>query len=83
MNMDSIKRQLAELDFPRLCRFAFSTEEHPRCVVLCNDGNEWAVSIHPTDGTRPQIYYHGSQRDCHTAYEELLTLFSVPSATLA
>lgn len=75
MKYKRLVKQLKELDFPHLIRCASTREVHPRVVALSHDGKESAVSIHPSDGTRAQIYYHGSRSACRSAYMELLKLF--------
>lgn len=76
MSMKLLRSQLAEMDFPNLCRFALTQEEHPRYITLSDDGMEYAVTIHETHGGQPRLYYHGSRRDCTEAYKSLLSLFA-------
>ena len=46
MSEERIRKQLVDLDFPNLCRLIVTAEVHPRCIALCHDGKEYAVTIH-------------------------------------
>lgn len=77
MNQEHIRRQLIELDFPNLCRFTLTVEVHPRCIALCNDGKEYAVTVHEMLSKRARVYYHGSKVACMEAYKALMNAISL------
>ena len=64
MSEERIRKQLVDLDFPNLCRLIVTAEVHPRCIALCHDGKEYAVTIHEKLCNRAKVYYHGSKAVC-------------------
>ena len=80
MSEEQIRKQLLELDFPNLCRLTVTVEVHPRCVALCHDGKEYAVTIHEMLSNRARIYFHASKSVCIEAYKSLLKVFTQPDS---
>ena len=80
MSEEEVKKQLLELDFPNLCRLTVTVEVHPRCVALCHDGKEYAVTIHEMLCKRARVYYHGSKAVCFEAYKSLIKVFTNPDS---
>ncbi len=64
MSEERIRKQLVDLDFPNLCRLIVTAEVNPRCIALCHDGKEYAVTIHEKLCKRAKVYYHGSKAVC-------------------
>lgn len=75
--MSSIASQTSALGFPYILKHRITRELHPRHLVLCTDTAEYAVTIHPTNGNNPQIYYHGSREACLEAYGDLSRRFEL------
>ncbi|MBR5185690.1 MAG: hypothetical protein IKW19_05265 [Akkermansia sp.] len=80
MSEERIRKQLVDLDFPNLCRLIVTAEVHPRCIALCNDGKEYAVTIHEKLCNRAKVYYHGSKAVCIEAYKSLVKVFTQPDS---
>ena len=59
---EQIRKQLLALDCPHLCRLTVTAEVHPRCVALCHDGKEYAVTLHEMLSKRAWIYGTASKK---------------------
>ena len=80
MSEERIRKQLVDLDFPNLCRLIVTAEVHPRCIALCHDGKEYAVTIHEKLCKRAKVYYHGSKAVYIEAYKSLVKVFTQPDS---